>query len=112
MRRHEAGRKVNGRKRRMAVNATGTTLSMSVHESSVRDGDGAIGVIGGLPRGAPKAHKLLAGHGRRTPKPRPRPEGKGISAPVEIVPKPKGGGSRRSADCRFPVRPLVRAPNA
>ena len=60
---YDAGKKIRGRKRHIAVDAQGTPIAMTVHEASVQDRDGAPEVIEELMSKAPRVGKLWADGG-------------------------------------------------
>ena len=87
---YDAGKKILGRKRHIAVDVEGTPLAMRVQAADVQDRDGAPEVIGELLRRAPQVRKLFADGGYQGPKLRAALEEMGISDLIEIVEKPKG----------------------
>ncbi len=87
---YDAGKKVNGRKRHMTVDAEGLPIEIQVHTADVQDRDGAPDVILAMMEKAPAVTKLWADGGYRGPKleralAEPRMENL-----IEIVEKPKG----------------------
>lgn len=45
---HDAGKKINGRKRHIAVDTTGLLLAIVVHVASIQDADGGVRVLTAL----------------------------------------------------------------
>ena len=86
---YDAGKKINGRKRHIAVDVEGTPLVIRVHAADVQDRDGAPGVIVELLRRAPTVSTLFADGGYQGPKLRGALEELGVSDLIEIVKKPK-----------------------
>ena len=64
---YDAGKKIKGRKRHIAVDVEGTPIAMTVHEASVQDRDGAPDVIEELMNKAPAVEKLWADGGYQGP---------------------------------------------
>ena len=85
---YDAGKKIDGRKRHIAVDVEDTPLVIRVHAADVQDRDGAPGVIVDLLRRAPTVSTL-----RRWRIPGPEAAGAleelGVSDLIEIVKKPK-----------------------
>jgi len=65
---YDAGKRIKGRKRHLAVGVDGTPIVIRVHEASVQDRDGAPTVILGLREKAPTVARLWADGGYRGPK--------------------------------------------
>ena len=86
----DAGKKVNGRKRHLAVDVEGSPLALRVHAADVQDRDGAPAVIRALVRRAPEVRKLWADGGYQGPKLREALREMGACGLIEIVEKPKG----------------------
>ena len=87
---YDAGKKVNGRKRHVAVDADGTPLVLRIQTADTQDRDGAPEVIAELLERAPSVRKLFADGGYQGPKLRQALEEMGLSDLIEIVQKPKG----------------------
>ena len=75
---YDAGKKIKGRKRHLAVDVEGTPIAIRVHEAFVRDRDGA-----------PTVTKLWADGGYRGPKLAAKLADPGLADWLEIVEKPK-----------------------
>ena len=86
---YDAGKKIYGRKRHLAVDIEGIPLAMRVQSADVQDRDGAPDVIVDLLRRAPTVSKLFADGGYQGPKLRAALKELGVSDPIEIVEKPK-----------------------
>jgi putative transposase len=65
---YDAGKKVVGRKRHIAVDTLGMLLSVVVHSADIQDRDGAPDLLRDLARRAPTIVKLFADGGYRGPK--------------------------------------------
>ncbi len=65
---YDAGKKIKGRKRHIAVDVEGTPITIEVHAADVQDRDGAPGVIVGMLEKAPEVTKLWADGGYQGPK--------------------------------------------
>ena len=87
---YDAGKKINGRKRHIAVDVEGTPLVLRTQTADVQDRDGAPEVIAELLDRAPSVRKLFADGGYQGPKLRKALEEMGVSGLIEIVEKPKG----------------------
>lgn len=86
---YDAGKKIKGRKRHLAVDAEGSPIVIKVHEASVQDRDGAPAVILGLREKAPTVTKLWADGGYQGPKLAAKLQDLGLADLLEIVEKPK-----------------------
>ena len=86
---YDAGKKIKGRKRHIAVDVEGTPVAMTVHEASVQDRDGAPDVIEELMNKAPAVEKLWADGGYQGPKLQARLAEMGLGEALEIIEKPK-----------------------
>ena len=86
---YDAGKKVKGRKRHLAVDVEGTPIAIRVHEASVQDRDGAPAVILGVLEKAPTVTKLWADGSYRGPKLAAKLADMGLADWLEIVEKPK-----------------------
>ena len=93
---YDAGKKVKGRKRQLAVDVEGSPLAIQIHEASVQDRDSAPPLILELLAKSPTVKKLFADGGYAGPKLAGRLNPKspslklGLSGLLEIVVKPKG----------------------
>ena len=87
---YDAGKKIKGRKRHIAVDVEGTPIAMTVHEASVQDRDGAPDVIEELMNKAPAVEKLWADGGYQGPKLQARLAEMGLGEALEIIEKPQG----------------------
>ena len=86
---YDAGKKIKGRKRQLAVNVEGSPLAVQIHEASVQDRDSAPPLILELLAKTPTVEKLFADGGYARPKLAGRLKGLGLSELIEVVPKPK-----------------------
>ena len=86
---YDAGKKVKGRKRHLAVDVEGTPIVIRVHEACVQDRDGAPAVILGVREKAPTVTRLWADGGYQGPKLAAKLEELGLADLLEIVEKPK-----------------------
>lgn len=93
---YDAGKKIKGRKRQLAVDLEGLPLAIQVHEASVQDRDSApdsksptLAILELLEK-APTVKKLFADGGYAGPKLAERLQELGLSDLLEIVSKPKG----------------------
>ena len=84
---YDAGKKVKGRKRHIAVDVEGTPIVIRLHEASVQDG--APEVIAELLEQAPTVTKLWADGGYQGPNLAAKLQELGIAELLEIVKKPK-----------------------
>ncbi len=87
---YDAGKKVKGRKRQLAVDVEGSPLAIQIHEASVQDRDSAPPLILELLAKSPTVKKLFADGGYAGPKLAGRLKKLGLSDLLEIVVKPKG----------------------
>ena len=87
---YDAGKRVNGRKRHIAVDVEGSPIAIHVHTADVQDRDGAPDVILDMLEVAPTVAKLFADGGYQGPKLRAALQELGVSDLVQIVEKPKG----------------------
>ena len=87
---YDAGKRIKGRKRHIAVDADGTPLALRIQTADVQDRDGALEVIAELLERAPSVSKLFADGGYQGPKLREALDEMGLSGLIEIVEKPKG----------------------
>ena len=87
---YDAGKKINGRKRHLVVDADGTPLVLRIQTADVQDRDGAPEVIAELLQRAPSVRRLFADGGYQGPKLRASLAEMGFSGLIEIVEKPKG----------------------
>ena len=86
---YDAGKKIKGRKRHVAVDVEGFPIVVEVHAADVQDRDGAPAVILGMLEKAPEVTKLWADGGYQGPKLASKLEELGLGSLVEIVEKPK-----------------------
>ena len=86
---YDAGKKIKGRKRHIAVDVEGLPITIHVHPADVQDRDGAPAVILGMMEKAPKVTKLWADGGYSGPKLASKLEELGLGEVLEIVQKPK-----------------------
>ena len=86
---YDAGKKVKGRKRHLAVDVEGFPIEIAIQEASVQDRDGAPAVILGMLAAAPLVRKLWADGGYRGPKLAAKLKELGLGSVLEIVEKPK-----------------------
>ena len=86
---YDAGKKVKGRKRHLAVDVEGFPIEIAIQEASVQDRDGAPAVTLGLLEAAPLVRKLWADGGYRGPKLAAKLKELGLGSVLEIVEKPK-----------------------
>ena len=86
---YDAGKKIKGRKRHIAVDVEGFPIEIVVHEASIQDRDGAPAVILGMLEKAPEVTKLWADGGYQGPKLASKLEELGLGGLLEIVEKPK-----------------------
>jgi len=86
---YDAGKKVKGRKRHLAVDVEGTPIVIRVHEASVQDRDGAPAVVRGLREKAPTVTGRGADGGYQGPKLAAKLQELGVAELLEIVAKPK-----------------------
>ena len=86
---YDAGKRIKGRKRHLAVDVDGTPIVIRVHEASVQDRDGAPALILGLRAKAPAVAKLWADGGYQGPKLAATLQELGLAELLEIVSKPK-----------------------
>ena len=87
---YDAGKKIKGRKRHVAVDADGSPIAIQVHAASVQDRDGAPDVILEMLEMAPEVAKLWADGGYQGPKLASRLAELGVGDMLEIVEKPQG----------------------
>ncbi len=85
----DAGRKIRGRKRHIAVDAEGNPIVVHVHPADVQDRDGAPDVIVDLPGRARGVSKVFADGGYRGSRLRDRLKDLTLPDILEIVRKPK-----------------------
>lgn len=86
---YDAGKRIKGRKRHIAVDADGTPIAVRVHEAGVQDRDGAPAVILGMLEKAPQVTRLWADGGYQGPKLGSKLGELGLGGLLEIVEKPK-----------------------
>ncbi len=88
----DAGRKIEGRKRHIAVDAEGRPIVVPVHPADVQDRNGAPDVIVDLPSRARGVSKVFADGGCRGDRLRDRLKELTLPDILEIVGKPKETG--------------------
>ena len=86
---YDAGKKVKGRKRHIAVDVEGFPIEIVIQPASTQDRDGAPAVILGLLEKAPHVAKIWADGGYQGPKLASELERLGLGSTLEIVKKPK-----------------------
>ena len=86
---YDAGKRIKGRKRHIAVDAQGSPIVMMVHPADVQDRDAALEVVIQLLATVPTISKLYADGGYAGPKLRKEFREQGLSDILEIVEKPK-----------------------
>ena len=86
---YDAGKKIKGRKRHLAVDADGSPIVIRVHSAGIQDRDGAVDVIVELLGKAPEVSRLFADGGYAGPKLRAALDELGVSSLIRIVEKPK-----------------------
>ena len=86
---YDAGKKIKGRKRHMAVDVEGTPIMIGVHTADIQDRDGAPAVILGMLEKSPEVTKLWADGGYQGPKLASKLGDLGVGGLLEIVEKPK-----------------------
>ena len=86
---YDAGKRIKGRKRHIAVDAGGTPIMIRVHTADAQDRDGAPAVILGMIEKAPQVTKLWADGGCQGPKLVSKLEELDLGGLLEIVEKPK-----------------------
>ena len=86
---YDAGKKIKGRKRHIAVDVKGTPIMVEVHTAEVQDRDGAPAVILGMLAKAPEVTKLRADGGYQGPKLASKLEELGLGGLLEIVEQPE-----------------------
>ncbi|MDE0303999.1 MAG: IS5 family transposase [Albidovulum sp.] len=86
---YDAGKKIKGRERHIAVDVEGTPIMIGVHTADVQDRDGAPAVILGMLEKAPGVTKLWADGGYQGPKLASKLGEVGVGGLLEIVEKPK-----------------------
>ena len=87
---YDAGKKVLGRKRHLAVDVEGSPIALRVHPADVQDRDGAPDVILDMLRAAPEVRKLYADGAYGGPKLEGALKGAGVGPGlIETVEKPR-----------------------
>lgn len=85
---YDAGKRIKGRKRRIATDAGGFPVTVAVHEASVQDRDGAPAVIPAMLEKAPQVAELWADGGYAGPKPERALKDRGPEPILSIIHKP------------------------
>ena len=86
---YDAGKKVKGRKRHIAVDVEGFPIEIVIQPASTQDRDGAPAVILGMLEKAPDVTKIWADGGYQGPKLASELKKLGLGSTLEIVKKPK-----------------------
>ena len=86
---YDGGKKINGRKRHIAVDVESSPIVLDVHEADVRDRDGAPPVILEMLEKAPRVEKLFADGGYAGAKLEGVLADPGVSGLMGIVEKPE-----------------------
>ena len=86
---YDAGKKIKGRKRHIAVDVEGFPIVIDVHTADVQDRDGAPAVVLRMLEKASTVTKLWADGGYQGPKLLSKLEELGLGGLLEIVEKPK-----------------------
>ena len=86
---YDAGNRIKGRKRHIAVDVEGSPIVINVHPADVQDRDGAPAVILDLLAVTPTVRTLFADGGYQGPKLRRTLASLGVSDLIEIVEKPR-----------------------
>ena len=87
---YDAGKKIKGRKRHIAVDVEGFPIAIQIQPADVQDRDGAPAVILEMLKKAPTVEKLWADSGYRGKVLRSKLEEMGVPDALEIVERPKG----------------------
>lgn len=87
---YDAGKKVKGRKRHIAVDCEGSPLELRVHRADIQDRDGACGVIADLLKSSPRVTKVFADSAYRGGSLDGMLAEAGVPDLIEVVKKPKG----------------------
>ena len=97
---YDAGQKIRGRKRQIAVNVDGSPIVIHVHEASVQDRGGAPAVILGRQAMAPTVTKRWADGGDQGPKLATKRREMELDDRLEIITKPKERKERKGCTVR------------
>jgi len=87
---YDAGKKVKGRKRHIAVDVEGTPIVVQVHTADIQDRDGAPDVILDMLEKAPEVRRVWADSGYSGERLRETLAGMGVPDALEIVRRPNG----------------------
>ena len=87
---YDAGKKIKGRKRHVAVDTIGLPLALQVHAADVQDRDGAPAVIAALMETMPSVAKVFADSAYRGPKLMTALAAIPAAPTLDIVRKPQG----------------------
>lgn len=87
---YDAGKKIKGRKRQLAVDVDGSPIVVQVETASIQDRDSGLEVILELLEKAPTVKKLFADSAYAGPKLAGKLKALGLSELLEIVTKPEG----------------------
>ena len=85
----DAGKRIKGRKRHIAVDAEGSPIAIRMHEASIQDRDGAPAAVLEMLEKAPEVAKLRADGGYRGPKLLSKFGELGLGDLLEVVEKPR-----------------------
>ena len=96
----DAGKKAEGRKRRIAVDAVGFLVGITVQAASTQDRDGVPAAILGMLEKAPHVAKLRADGECQEPNPASELKMPGLGSVLEIVKKPKDFKEELAVPCR------------
>ena len=86
---YDAGKRIKGRKRHIAVDVEGSPIAIKVHEASIQDRDGAPAVVIEMLEKAPEVAKLWADGGYQGPKLLSKFGELGLGDLLEVVEKPR-----------------------
>ena len=86
---YDAGKRIKGRKRHIAVDVEGTPIAVRVHAADVQDRDGAPEVIMEMLKKAPEVTRLWADSAYRGQRLRSKLAELGVPDALEIVEKPR-----------------------
>ena len=86
---YDAGKKVKGRKRHIAVDVEGLSIEIAIQPASTQDRDGAPAAVLGMLEKVPDVAKIWADGGCQGPKLAAELERLGLGSALEIVKKPK-----------------------
>ena len=87
---YDAGKKIKGRKRHIAVDCEGSPLVLQIHRADIQDRDGACGVITDLLGSSPSVARVFADGAYRGGSLDETLAEAGVPDLIEVVKKPKG----------------------